>query len=145
MIIIENLGMVSGCHMPNYDFICADCHKNFSKSISYADFGRKPVLCPQCSSAHVQRRISRVRLARSNGTRMQQFSELADPQHLDEMEQNPQELGRHMRRLSEEIGEDVGPQFNDVVERLENGQSTGEIENSMPDYTQSADEQGDIA
>ncbi len=140
MIIIENLRLISGCGMPNYDFTCAECHQSFSKAIAYADYGREDVNCPQCGSAHVQRRIGRVRLARSNNTRMQQFSELADPQHLDEMEQNPQELGRRMRRMSEEIGEDVGPQFNEVVDRLERGQSTGEIEKSLPGYTQATDD-----
>ena len=42
-------------------------------------------------------------------------------------------MGRRLRKLSEEIGGDIGPQFNDVVERLESGQSTDEIESALPD------------
>jgi uncharacterized FAD-dependent dehydrogenase len=74
---------------------------------------------------------------------MQQFGEMADPQNLDALEQNPRELGRRFRKMSEEIGEDVGPQFNEVVDRLEKGQSTDEIEKSMPDYTQASVSQSD--
>ncbi len=122
--------------MPNYDFICANCHKSFSETIAYKDYGQRPVVCPHCGGSQVRRRIGRVRVARSNSARIRQFSELADPQQLDSLEKNPHELGRRMRKLSQEIGEDVGAQFNEVVDRLEQGQSTEEIENSMPDYTQ---------
>ena len=38
-----------------------------------------------------------------------------------------------MRELSHETGEDLGPEFNEVVERLERGENPEEIADSLPD------------
>jgi hypothetical protein len=38
-----------------------------------------------------------------------------------------------MRKMSKEAGEDLGPEFNEVIDRLESGQSPEEIEKSLPD------------
>ncbi len=35
--------------------------------------------------------------------------------------------------MSREIGEDLGPEFDEVVDRLEAGESPEEIEAAMPD------------
>jgi len=35
--------------------------------------------------------------------------------------------------MSDEIGEDLGPEFDEVVGRLEAGEDPDEIEESMPD------------
>jgi hypothetical protein len=38
-----------------------------------------------------------------------------------------------MRKMSAEMGEDLGPEFDEVVDRLEKGQSPEEIEEALPD------------
>ena len=38
-----------------------------------------------------------------------------------------------MRAMSAEMGEDLGPELEEVVERLERGESPEEIEKTMPD------------
>jgi hypothetical protein len=38
-----------------------------------------------------------------------------------------------MRKMSSEMGEDLGPEFTEVVERLEKGQSPEDIEQELPD------------
>jgi hypothetical protein len=38
-----------------------------------------------------------------------------------------------MRKMSSEMGEDLGPEFSDVVDRLESGQNPEEIEKALPD------------
>jgi Flp pilus assembly protein TadB len=48
-------------------------------------------------------------------------------------EDDPKSIARWMRRMSREAGEDLGPEFDEVVDRLETGQSPEEIEESMPD------------
>jgi Flp pilus assembly protein TadB len=42
-------------------------------------------------------------------------------------------MGRWMRKMSREMGEDLGPEFDEVVGRLEAGEDPEEIERSMPD------------
>jgi Flp pilus assembly protein TadB len=38
-----------------------------------------------------------------------------------------------MRKMSREMGEDLGPEFNEIVGRLEAGEDPEEIEESMPE------------
>ena len=49
------------------------------------------------------------------------------------MEDDPQALGSMMRKMGKEMGEDLPPEFDDVVGRLESGQSPEEIESALPD------------
>jgi hypothetical protein len=79
---------------------------------------------------NVQRRIGRIRVARSEDSRLDDFS---DPSSLEGLEDDPKALGKMMRKMSNEMGEDLGPEFGEVIGRLESGQSPEEIEKSMPD------------
>jgi hypothetical protein len=38
-----------------------------------------------------------------------------------------------MRKMSQEMGEDIGPEFDEVVDRLESGQSPEDIEKAIPE------------
>jgi len=116
--------------MPNYAYVCLDCRKRFEVYMSYTEYGSQPVNCPHCQSKHVQRRIGRIRFARSEESRMES---LADPSNLDGLDEDPQALGRMMRQMGREMGEELGPEFNEVVDRLEAGQSPEEIEAAIPD------------
>jgi len=58
---------------------------------------------------------------------------LSDPEQLAGLEDDPQTLGKMMRRMSRELGEDMGPEFDEVVDRLEKGQPPEEIEKDLPD------------
>ena len=116
--------------MPIYDFRCNTCRKRFEVFISYQDYGQVPVHCPHCKSDQVSRLINRVRIARSEDSILDNFD---DPSQLDGLEEDPRALGRMMRKMSREVGEDVSPEFDEVVDRLEKGQSPEEIEQSMPD------------
>jgi hypothetical protein len=51
-------------------------------------------------------------------------------------------LARMMRKMGGEMGEDLPPEFDDVVDRLEAGQSPEEIESALPDLG-SGDDGGD--
>jgi len=116
--------------MPLYDYICQDCHQRFEVFFSYAEYGTKPVTCLHCQSTRVRRRLPRVRVARSEESR---FENLADPGTLAGLEDDPKALGQMMRKMGREMGEDLPPEFDDVVDRLESGQSPEEIESALPD------------
>jgi putative FmdB family regulatory protein len=115
--------------MPYYPYRCLDCHKRFDLFLSYSEYGLQPVACPHCQSQNVQRRISRVRIALSEDSRLENLSDMGD---LDGLEDDPRALGRMMRKMGQEMGEEVGPEFNEVVERLEAGQSPEDIESAIP-------------
>ena len=121
--------------MPSYPYRCLECRKRFEIFLTYDEYGVKPVACPHCQSERVQRRISRVRIARSEENRL---DNLADPSALNGLEDDPKALGRMMRQMSQEMGEDLGPEFDEVIGRLEAGQSPEEIEDAIPDLGEGA-------
>jgi putative FmdB family regulatory protein len=116
--------------MPNYEYRCLNCRRRFDLFMSYQEYGSRTVTCPHCQNDNVQRKIGRVRVARSDESRMEN---LADPSNLEGLDEDPRALGRMMRQMSSEIGEEMGPEFNEVVGRLERGQSPDEIERELPD------------
>jgi putative FmdB family regulatory protein len=122
--------------MPFYQYRCLNCKKRFEVFLSYSEYGQKTVHCPQCASNQVERRIGRVRIARSEDSRMEN---LPDPDSLEGLEDDPRALGQMMRKMSREAGEDMGEDFDEVVTRLEAGQSPEDIEKAMPEL---ADEGG---
>ncbi len=123
--------------MPTYPYRCLNCKKRFEIFLTYSEYGQKVVVCPHCGSDQVQRRIGRVRIARSDDSRLE---DIGDPAGLEGLENDPQALGKVMRKMSSEIGEDLGPEFHEVVDRLEAGQAPEDIEKSLPGL--GADEDG---
>lgn len=118
--------------MPNYQYRCLNCKRRFEVHMTYSEYGQKSVMCPKCSSEEVQRRIGRIRFARSEESRLEDF---ADPSSLEGLEDDPRALARMMRKMSREMDEDLGPEFDEVIDRLESGQSPEEIEESLPDLS----------
>lgn len=123
--------------MPSYPFGCNTCDKPFIIHLSYQDYGESNVSCPHCDSQDVERRLARVRYARSEESRL---NALADPASLAGIEDDPKAMGKMMRQMSTEMGEDMGSEFNEVVSRLEKGDSPGVIEKDMPDLGSASDD-----
>lgn len=116
--------------MPNYEYRCLNCNRKFEVYMPYSDYGKREIVCSHCESVEVERKIGRVRFARSEESRLEN---LADPSNLDGLDDDPKAMARMMRQMSNEMGEDLGPEFDEVVDRLESGQSPEEIEESLPD------------
>ncbi|MFN2216790.1 MAG: hypothetical protein ACK2TS_07595, partial [Anaerolineales bacterium] len=92
--------------------------------------GSKTPVCSHCQSKNVRRRLPRVRILKSEESRLE---DLADPTALEGLEDDPKALGQMMRKMGKEMGEELPPEFDDVVDRLEAGQSPEEIEEALPD------------
>lgn len=116
--------------MPNYEYRCLNCGRKFEVFMTYAEYGNRKVSCPVCSSENITRKIGKIRFARSEDSRMDDFSDAGD---LEGLEDDPVALGRMMRKMSREVGEEMPPEFNEVVGRLESGQSPEEIERDLPE------------
>lgn len=128
--------------MPFYQYRCLNCKKRFETFLSYQEYGNKQVLCPHCTSNLVQRRIGRIRVAKSEESRLDALTDTTD---LEGLENDPRALGKMMRKMSNEMGEDVGPEFNEVVDRLEAGQSPEDIEKAVPGLEgRASDSGGDV-
>jgi putative FmdB family regulatory protein len=130
--------------MPIYEYRCQTCQRRFSvfwRTFSATDHDK--VICKRCGSHKVTRLVSRVRVLRSEESRMENLS---DPNSWGDLDENdPKSMGRFMRKMMKEIGDeadDLGPEFEEVVDRLEAGQDPESIEQDMPDLLGSADDGG---
>jgi putative FmdB family regulatory protein len=117
--------------MPTYDFICNNCNERFDVFLTFAEYGKKKISCTHCKSKNVRRRMTKVRVAKSEEGRMASMAE--DFSGFEGMEDDPKQMARMMKKMGKEMGEELPPEFNEVVDRLESGQSPDEIESAIPD------------
>ena len=122
--------------MPTYDFICNNCNQNFDVFLTFAEYGKKTITCAHCKSKNVRRRMTKVRIAKSEDSRMESMA--SDFSGMEGLENDPKEMGRVMRKMGKEMGEELPPEFNEVVDRLEKGQSPEEIESAVPNLGDTA-------
>jgi putative FmdB family regulatory protein len=117
--------------MPTYDFICNACNQRFDVFLTFAEYGKKPVTCTHCNSKNIRRRMTKVRIAKSEDSRMESMAD--DFSGMEGLENDPKAMGSMMRKMGKEMGEEMPPEFDEVVDRLEKGQSPEEIEKEIPD------------
>lgn len=116
--------------MPTYEYRCTNCNHKFEKILTYQEYETAAVSCPECGQQAPERIIKPVRIARAEKARLETLS---DPSQLEGLDDDPQTLGKIMRQMSAELGEDMGGEFDEVVDRLEKGQTPEEIERDLPD------------
>ncbi len=117
--------------MPVYEYFCQACQKRVSVQMSYAEYGVKKAVCPACGSPQLKRLIGRVRGAKTEDQRMDSMS---DPSFLSGVDENdPKSVARAMKKMGQEMGEDLPPEFGEITDRLESGESPESIEKSMPE------------
>ena len=121
--------------MPIYEYACQDCKRRVSLLWrSFADAETREAICPRCGGQRLTRLISRVSVVRSEESRL---DSLADPSSLDGLDENdPKSLALFMRKMANETREDLGPEFSEVVDRLEAGEDPESIEKSMPELAE---------
>jgi putative FmdB family regulatory protein len=113
--------------MPLYEYRCNSCRRRVTLLRSFSDTSTPQ--CPRCHSEELSRLISRVSVLRSEESRLES---LADPSSLGDLdESDPRSIARWMRKMSGETGEDMGPEFDEMVDRLEAGESPDDVERSL--------------
>lgn len=122
--------------MPLYEYLCRSCRRRVTLLRSFSD--STTPRCPECDSEELTRLVSRVAVLRSEESRLES---LADPSSLAGLDENdPRSIARWMRKMSAETGEELGPEFDEMVDRLEAGESPEEIERSMEGLGEEATE-----
>ncbi len=113
--------------MPIYEYRCNGCRRRVTLLRGFSD--SSVPRCPRCDSAELERLISRVSVIRSEESRLDNLTDPSSMAGLDESD--PRSVARWMRKMSAETGEDMGPEFDEMVTRLEAGESPEEIERTM--------------
>ena len=103
--------------MPIYEYHCQVCRKQtsvFVRSMTAAVKAR----CEHCDSRKLSRLVSRVTVARS-GDPLDNFDE---SMMADVDENDPRSVARWARKMQGEMGEELGPEFDDAIDRMEAGE-----------------------
>ena len=114
--------------MPIYEYRCNDCGRY--QSVFVRTYNNPTDLsCTRCQGPHLRKLVSRFAVLRSDESRLEQ---LADPSVLGDVDENdPKSVARWARKMGDEVGEDLGDEFHEMVDRLEAGE--------MPDDVPGAD------
>jgi putative FmdB family regulatory protein len=132
--------------MPIYEYRCADCQKKVSVFFrSFSAVAHEQPRCPICQGTRLHKLVSKVRVVRgaSASSASSGGGDGLDDSMLDDLNENdPRSLGRMMRRMADETGEDMGPEFGEVVGRLEKGEDPESIEESMPELADMGGDSG---
>jgi len=91
--------------MPIYEYRCEACGKISEFLLMRIDEKFTPE-CKRCKSKKMSRILSRVRVLRSEESRMES---MADPSKWGDLDENdPKSMAKWMKRMGKELGEDVG-------------------------------------
>ena len=104
--------------MPIYEYGCLSCRKRTSVFVRSITSTLDPQ-CQHCGGRRLRRLISRVAVVRSGAGVADDFDEsmLADVDEND-----PRSMARLARRMRDEMGEDLGPDFDEAIEQMEAGE-----------------------
>jgi hypothetical protein len=73
--------------------------------------------------------MSRFAVVRGEESHME---DLADPAAMGGFDENdPVSIARYARKMGRELGEEMPPEFDEVIDRLESGQSPEEVEQEL--------------
>ena len=99
--------------MPIYEYLCDDCGRISEFLLIKVDEIFIPQ-CKRCKSKKMSRVLSRVRVIRSEESKMES---LADPSKWGGLdEKDPKSMARWMKRMGKEMGEDAGEDVDQMVE-----------------------------
>jgi putative FmdB family regulatory protein len=99
--------------MPIYEFRCDDCGKISEFLLIKSEETFTPQ-CKRCKSKKMSRVLSRVRVVRSEESRMES---LADPSKWGGLdEKDPKSMARWMKRMGKEMGEDMDEDVDQMVD-----------------------------
>jgi putative FmdB family regulatory protein len=102
--------------MPIYEYRCEDCGK-ISEFLLIKTEEIVVPQCKRCKSKKMSRILSRVRVIRSEESRLESLSDPSKWGDLDE--KDPKSMAKWAKRMGKELGEDVDGMDEMVDEALE--------------------------
>ena len=98
--------------MPIYEYRCHECGKRF-ELLFLNVHTISPIQCTHCQSKNVERLISRVRVVKSEESRLESLADQSKLSGLDE--KDPRSIAKWVKKMGKEMGEDIG---DDVVDQM---------------------------
>ena len=105
--------------MPIYEYRCESCRRYHQQLVlSLATYQVPP--CPKCGKATLKKLVSKFAFRRSEESRLE---DLADPSNFGDLDENdPRSVAKWARKMGDTLGEDLGPEFDEMVDRMEAGE-----------------------
>ena len=130
--------------MPVYEFYCSDCHTIFNFLSRRVNTDKRPD-CPRCGRSQLERQVSQFAFSRGRNEEpvegMPDLDEARMEQAIQAMagemegldENDPRQMARFMRKLTEATGMNLGTGMEEAMRRLESGEDPEKIEEEMGD------------
>ncbi|HKZ18040.1 MAG TPA: zinc ribbon domain-containing protein [Geobacteraceae bacterium] len=130
--------------MPVYEFYCSDCHTIFNFLSRRVNTEKQPD-CPRCGRPGLERQVSHFAVSKGRTEEpvegMPEMDEAlmekameALAGEMDGMDENdPRQMARFMRKLTEATGMNFGSDMEEAMRRLEAGEDPDKIEEEMGD------------
>lgn len=97
--------------MPLFEYKCLDCRKKFTVLVGMV-MDADEATCPKCGSVNVDRVVSRFSRLRSEDDVL---DDLSDPSKVGDLE-DPKNMCGWMKRMGREVGEDLGDDFDAMLD-----------------------------
>jgi len=107
--------------MPIYEYRCEECGKISEFLLIKTDDASK-IECKRCRSKKLSRILSRVRVIRSEESRVES---LADPSKWGGLdESDPKSMAKFMKKMGKELGEDMDMKLDEMEQAMEEEMSS---------------------
>lgn len=114
--------------MPIYEYLCRPCNRIYQFLVRRVTQETAPV-CPGCGAKNLERVMSRFSTT-STGSGTDDIDDMAgELAGLDE--NDPRAMARAVRKMADQMGEDLGPELEHALVRLEAGEDPERIEQEL--------------
>jgi putative FmdB family regulatory protein len=117
--------------MPIYEYGCPTCKKR--RSIFFRTMGAVEAdpACPECGGRGMVKLVSRVAIPKSEDARL---DELADASTFGDVdESDPRSVARWAKKMGGQLGDEMGADFDDLMEEMDGGENAGAGDGPAPD------------
>ncbi len=112
--------------MPIYEYYCTTCDTIY-QFLMRGNRKSQDLSCPKCNTSDLERIMSQFSTTSSKSTSDEDMaSDMADINEND-----PKSMARAVRKMADEMGEDLGPELEHALGRLENGEDPEKIEQEL--------------
>ena len=116
--------------MPIYEYRCEDCGKISEFLLIKSDEIFVP-RCKKCKSKKMSRVLSRVRVVRSEESRIESLADSSKWAGLDE--KDPKSMAKWMKKMGKAMGEDMGGDVDQMVDEAMEEERTSKSGEGLED------------